>query len=568
MFVDRLIQAAVVVAALAAVSSFAAEPDPDGYRTVAIGVTRTGRPMTALVPIGDSLETKRPRVLFVSGLVGDDGAPHRLGDTFTNFDAAWCFPNPDAVGTKKLGTNFSGGNPAIGYPPRDKFYDSPTDPERRYVWRFIQMHAPDLVVEVVYGPGETWRRPRNARPLEFLKRLPKTTSPEVPDGTLVAAAESAAVPAIRVTTDNLAYLGRLDQAIDEASLPISENRKRKLKLLERTPEKVAEDLLRAYGTKLPAVQYIPALALVGRMRHEQHLQGPRSGIPVIVQKAIAPYVSGKGQAVTEKSGGSVFAGHLIFAELADRTAQLGRPSSRYVQLIKSVGDLAFDKTGEPLEVMPSHNEMSDAVFMAGPILAYAGKLTGDAKYFEASVRNMKFMQKLCLRDDGIYRHSPLDEAAWGRGNGFPALGLTWTLDALPESYAGRAEVAASLEKHLRALLTHQEYTGMWHQVIDKPESYAELTATSMIAYAMARGVRQGRLDAATFDGPIRQAWSALKTRIGTENGDLVDVCTGTGKQPNLRAYYDRPANNGYDDRGGAMALMIATEMELYLKKPN
>ena len=104
---------------------------------------------------------------------------------------------------------------------------------------------------------------------------------------------------------------------------------------------------------------------------------------------------------------------------------------------------------------------------------------------------------------------------------------------------------------------------MWHQVIDKRESYAEFTATAMIAYAMTRGVRQGRLDAKTFAKPIEKAWYALRTRIAAD-GTLVDVCTGTGKQKSLRDYYDRPAILGRDDRGGAMALMIATEMERYL----
>ena len=37
-----------------------------------------------------------------------------------------------------------------------------------------------------------------------------------------------------------------------------------------------------------------------------------------------------------------------------------------------MADIAFDAEGTPLEAMPTHNEMSDAVFMAGPVLAQAG----------------------------------------------------------------------------------------------------------------------------------------------------------------------------------------------------
>jgi hypothetical protein len=41
---------------------------------------------------------------------------------------------------------------------------------------------------------------------------------------------------------------------------------------------------------------------------------------------------------------------------------------------------------------------------------------------------------------------------------------------------------------------------------------------------------------------------------------LVDVCTGTGKMKSLREYLDRPAILGRDGRGGAMALLVATEI--------
>jgi rhamnogalacturonyl hydrolase YesR len=82
----------------------------------------------------------------------------------------------------------------------------------------------------------------------------------------------------------------------------------------------------------------------------------------------------------------------------------------------------------------------------------------------------------------------------------------------------------------------------------------------MITYAMIRGVSQGWIDAETYSPIIEKAWYAIRTRIG-KDGELVDVCTGTGKQKSLRDYYDRPAILGRDDRGGAMALLVATEIE-------
>jgi hypothetical protein len=51
----------------------------------------------------------------------------------------------------------------------------------------------------------------------------------------------------------------------------------------------------------------------------------------------------------------------------------------------------------------------------------------------------------------------------------------------------------------------------------------------------------------------------VNVRVASD-GTLFDVCTGTGKQKSERDYYERPAIWGKDDRGGAMALLFATEM--------
>jgi hypothetical protein len=58
---------------------------------------------------------------------------------------------------------------------------------------------------------------------------------------------------------------------------------------------------------------------------------------------------------------------------------------------------------------------------------------------------------------------------------------------------------------------------------------------------------------------IEQAWRGLAAHV-TEDGSIVDVCTGTGAGPTLRYYLDRAAIRDFDDRGGAMALLAAMEM--------
>ena len=100
---------------------------------------------------------------------------------------------------------------------------------------------------------------------------------------------------------------------------------------------------------------------------------------------------------------------------------------------------------------------------------------------------------------------------------------------------------------------------MWHQVVDHPGSYRECTVTCMTTFEITRGLRHGWLDRATYEPMVRLAWPAIQQRTASD-GRLADVRAGTGKMPSLRAYLDRPAILGRDDRGGAMALMVTTEL--------
>ncbi|MBM3994889.1 MAG: hypothetical protein FJ303_12160 [Planctomycetes bacterium] len=322
----------------------------------------------------------------------------------------------------------------------------------------------------------------------------------------------------------------------------------------RSPRQVAEQLAAVYGKKLDQVAYIPALPLVAKLRLSELTRDAKYAEEV--DTIVGPYLRGE-KAPIPKSG-SEQAGHLIFAELARRAK--GNDRQRWIQLCRNAADQIFDKAGKAKPLMPYHSEMSDAVFMAGPILAATGKLTGERKYFDAAVTHFASMRKLCVRADGLYRHSPLCDAAWGRGNSFPALGLALALSDWPDDHPARNDLIVAFQKHLAALKPHQDAkTGCWHQVIDHPTSYDEYSCTCMIGFAMQRGIRRGWLAKDDFQPSIDRAWRAIKDRTSAD-GKLVNVCTGTGKQKTLEDYFKRPAINGRDDRGGAMGMLFAVEL--------
>jgi rhamnogalacturonyl hydrolase YesR len=189
----------------------------------------------------------------------------------------------------------------------------------------------------------------------------------------------------------------------------------------------------------------------------------------------------------------------------------------------------------------------------------------DERYARALGRLLTSYAGRLQREDGLFIHGTDGPHAWGRGNGFAALGLTEALTRLPAAWSDRDEVLVIYRRQMEALLEYQTEDGSWRQVIDQPTAYQELTVTALALTAMARGVRMGWVDRGRFTPAIERAWQAVLTRVG-DDGTVRDVCTSTGAQATLEYYMTRPAVNGADDRGGAIVLMAALEMEAFSRE--
>jgi unsaturated rhamnogalacturonyl hydrolase len=558
-----------------------------GMVRLPIGVTPKGSLIWCLMD-EDALDyrTSKVRVVMVGTL---DGSPESVAGCFEKFRQRqnedsllhdWCaafIPIADPDVWRKRSSVSSEATPTVPltFPPEGRLYGSGDAATAAYIWRFLGWFAPDAVFELV-GPHDTvWQQvfeadgkdvawPRNSlggalrrQPVAgwgemYALRWPAVWNREV----------TLELPAV-LEFSGFSTMSFLSKQDPQPQGPFSASRRNAIARLDRTPREVVTELLKNYGDHLNTVMYQPALALVARSRFAE-LTGDAASLKS-VEEIVAPYYSAEKPSLGNRVSGSHLAGHLVFAELARTTGD-----RRYVELVTAAADYAFDEDGKPREAMPFHSQMSDAVFMACPILTAAGRFTGDPKYFEMALRHLNFMRDLCVRDDGVYRHSPLNESPWGRGNGFPALGLAIALTDLDAALESRVidpsvvepirdEMLTAFRAHIAALVIHQDPTGTWHQVIDHHGSYRELTSTCMITFAILRGLSHGWLDENTYRPVAQRAWEAIKLRVGPD-GTLFDVCTGTGKQRSLREYLDRPAILGRDERGGAMALMVAAEM--------
>ncbi|MEP7117182.1 MAG: glycoside hydrolase family 88 protein [Acidobacteriota bacterium] len=544
---------------------------PSRYLVGPIGLTASGRGITALEPTVPALATQ-PRIVIVGGLDGSPDGTRAVLDlltwrfapgTETKNRARWqvaavpcALPDrcqPIAAGS----TAAAGARPSAlpivppTFPPDKGFYDAAEFREARFLWRWTAMLGPDLVIDVRSGPTLVWQSNSLAR-----DRVAASAAapPDSFVGALGMGAPSglAPVPALQVSGPPAQVTRALRTLLEGAGATVPSPMNRVLTARQSRPPLDLARMLAARYPANPAMSYIPALSWSGALR-----LSAVTGDPQYRERAVAqmtPFLSGEKPAIAEPYLLTSLAGHQAFFDLAESDGNAAADA-----LARRAADFILD--GQSDGAIRFATSWTDDMFMATSVLARAAKRTGEAKYAAAVARLLTSYAERLQREDRVFIHAQSGPHAWGRGNGFAAFGLMEALTYLPPSWPARAQVLDSFRRLMNGMRRHQAPDGAWHQVIDEPGTYREFTATAMIVAAMARGVRLGWLDA-SFQNVVDHGWRAVLARV-SETGELVDVCAGTGAGQNAtREYYlNRPALFGADDRGGAMALTAALEMQ-------
>ena len=547
-----------------------AQARPGFWSRTACGVTRSLTPIPALLDRNAySAETNRIRILLVGGLSGRaadvDMALHALelyaggGDGLALRVGLSAIPcgNPDGLRLGRGPENGAGGIPSQGYPPEGNFYFDEQNPEKRYLWRWICFQAPDLVVAVRSGTGSV-RWEYNAAARRF---APALAAREIKENTLLSALGDGypeglgVMPGLRLTAsdDQLPReISRLFGVVQQAGLSGKSAARQTLDLRrQRSNVEIARILAAAYGHSFDPIVYTQGVPISGRLRlAELDPDGsdPSADIVGLLGQFIDGAVGGFGEGLVPSALTSVVWGD----ELSEATGD-----DRYANLIVEAAN-HFQPADAGKAPPPSDPDFrTEDMFMAGALLGRAFRLTGESRYLDLLTAFL--LDGNIQQDNGLFWHCRSASFYWGRGNGFAALGLTETLTYLPEDHAAHPEVMAMYLRLLDSLLGLQRQSGLLPQVLDFPGSYDEFTATCMMGYALARGLRRGWLSA-DYREPLDLAWQGIAERID-DVGNVLDACASTGVQQNVRDYLDRPAIYGFDDRSGGMALWFAVEME-------
>lgn len=205
----------------------------------------------------------------------------------------------------------------------------------------------------------------------------------------------------------------------------------------------------------------------------------------------------------------------------------------------------------------------DDMYMVGSLQVQAHKSTGDRVYLDRAALTLKVYCDSLQKENGLFYHREDVPFYWGRGNGWAAAALTEVMMVLPEDHIHYQSLLGSYKKMMASLKNFQGEDGMWHQLLDYPDSFPETSCTGMFLFAMASGLNKDLLSDTEYRATIVKAWNALASYV-KDNGKTRNVCIGTNARNSEFHYLKRLRKTG-DFHGQAAVLWATTAMAEFMK---
>jgi unsaturated rhamnogalacturonyl hydrolase len=202
---------------------------------------------------------------------------------------------------------------------------------------------------------------------------------------------------------------------------------------------------------------------------------------------------------------------------------------------------------------------ADDLYQCIPALAQAGIISGDQKYFSESINQIeKYSYTVLNKSKGLYMHAwvqdmdPHPEFYWARVNGWAMMAFVELLNVLPEDHPKRAMVIDLFKSHIAGVASLQSGTGLWHQLLDRNDSFLETSASAMFTFCIAHAVNKGWINAEAY-GPVAiQGWRAVSAKVN-DKGQVEGTSAGTSAAFDAAFYYNRPVGTGPHGYGSVLS---------------
>jgi len=236
----------------------------------------------------------------------------------------------------------------------------------------------------------------------------------------------------------------------------------------------------------------------------------------------------------------------------------------------------------------THQVWLDGLYMGQPFYAEYARLFNEPEAFDDITRQFALIEKN-TRDEktGLLYHG-WDESKeqqwadnetgrsphfWSRALGWYGMALVDVLDYFPESHPGRDTIIAILNRYADGVIKFQQPNGLWYQVTDLPDkkgNYPEASASCMITYTLAKGVRLGYLPSKVLKNAEKGYDGILKAFIEKDEQGHVNLngtvkVSGLGGKPyrdgSFEYYMSEPVIQN-DPKGVGAFIQCAVEMEM------
>jgi rhamnogalacturonyl hydrolase YesR len=196
----------------------------------------------------------------------------------------------------------------------------------------------------------------------------------------------------------------------------------------------------------------------------------------------------------------------------------------------------------------------DDLYMIAPYWCRKAELLEDPKWLDRAIEeSLHYFDYLWDKEDKLMNPLWLQKRKgpfglyWGRGNGWYIMAITDLLTFIPQDHPKRAELLTDYRSFIEGIVFRQGEEGLWHQILDKPDSYRETSCSGMFTYCILKGINEEWLDDSYFHA-AKKGWKGLLSVVN-ENNELTGVCPPSDISEDPNYYLKGRAPRVHDQHG-------------------
>ena len=232
-------------------------------------------------------------------------------------------------------------------------------------------------------------------------------------------------------------------------------------------------------------------------------------------------------------------------------------NEEYLKVCRDLADYAIEKAPlttdgclehtvtEPVPAL-KNQLWADTLFMVCIFLAKLGNVTGEQKYTDFALKQLRLHHEFLCDGNGLYFHAynatlknHMSGIKWGRANAW-ILYSTMMILKLTGDFEGRENIYDFVRAHIKRLSEIQKSGGAFCTILDDPSSYIEISATAGLIAGVKLAVDEGIADK-KYINIYNKGISAIIASI-SDDGSVAQVSTGTPVMKDAQAYKDIPCD--------------------------